>query len=304
MAPEHAPVASGPSSSTAPAHVAAPTYTPAPAPAVPATVPEAPKVRKPRSKPVIQPTDRVTRSKGTQAVKTSDHMLGALASYGERVDGTYFARDYADRDDFLPQEQLDAEPTFFALAALSVGSFTALSVPKSLQQARKRPNFESTWLPAMQHQLKALLSRGVWELVTLPEGALLLPGQWVFDVKTDELGNVVRYRARWVVCGNYQTGYWEPRDKFAAVAHLTSMRVFFAYVAAEDLECQTFDFDTAFLEADVPAGRDIYVQQPYGLGRTDSRVCLLNKALHGLKEASLWWFLTSPSASVPTASSP
>ncbi|MBE3047287.1 hypothetical protein IMZ48_33160 [Candidatus Bathyarchaeota archaeon] len=58
------------------------------------------------------------------------------------------------------------------------------------------------------------------------------------------------------------------------------------------MDCETLDFDTAFLEALVLKGTVVYVEQPHGLREPgDRRVCLLHKALYGLKEAPLWWFL-------------
>ncbi|MBE3046502.1 hypothetical protein IMZ48_29030 [Candidatus Bathyarchaeota archaeon] len=110
----------------------------------------------------------------------------------------------------------------------------------------------------------------------------------MFDVKTDSEGNVIRWRARWVVLGNRQVGLWHATDLYAAVAHLSSMRAFFAHVAVQDLECEALDFDTAFLRAKIPEGTEIYVEQPRGLKeKGDTRVCKLRHALYGLKEAPL-----------------
>jgi len=61
-------------------------------------------------------------------------------------------------------------------------------------------------------------------------------------------------------------------------------------VASEDLECESMDFDTAFLSADIPDEATVYVEQPTGLKEQGGKVCLIKKALYGLKPAPLWWF--------------
>ena len=63
-----------------------------------------------------------------------------------------------------------------------------------------------------------------------------------------------------MVCGNRQRGSFDAKETYSAVAYLTSMRTFFAYVAAEDLDYKTVDFNTAFLEALVPEGTKVYVE--------------------------------------------
>lgn len=76
------------------------------------------------------------------------------------------------------------------------------------------------------------------------------------------------------------------------MAHGSSVRTFFAWVAIQDLECESSDFNTAFLKARIPSGQRFYVQQPTGLGNAkEGYACRLNNALYGLKEAPLWWVL-------------
>jgi hypothetical protein len=118
-----------------------------------------------------------------------------------------------------------------------------------------------------------------------------LPGKWVYDEKIDP-DNSVRARARWVVCGNYEDDSWAVQDTYTAVANATSLRIFIAIAAMKDLEIYQFDFDTAYLNATIPPGTNIYVEQPRGFERNPDLVCRLKNALYGLRRSALYWFKT------------
>ena len=53
----------------------------------------------------------------------------------------------------------------------------------------------------MEKEMKSLEENDVWELVELPSGRKPVGSKWVFKVKTDEDGNVERYKARLVAQG-------------------------------------------------------------------------------------------------------
>jgi hypothetical protein len=64
-------------------------------------------------------------------------------------------------------------------------------------------------------------------------------------------------------------------------------------VAANDLECQQFDLITAFLNAFIQKFK-IFIEQPHGfeilLDDRERLVCLLLRALYGLKQSPLLWY--------------
>jgi hypothetical protein len=192
--------------------------------------------------------------------------------------------------------QAIAEPTLQAglcLTALKAEHIVNYNpnLPKNYRQARKLPDFESRWLPAMKKQFERLESRKTWDLCARPKGEKILPGKWVYDEKIDP-DNSIRARARWVVCGNYEENSWAIQDTYAAVANATSLRVFIAIAAIKDLEIYQFDFDTAYLNATIPFGIDIYVEQPHGFEQNPDLVCRLKNALYGLRRSALYWFKT------------
>ena len=139
------------------------------------------------------------------------------------------------------------------------------SIPKSYRQAKKRENFEIYWKPAMEKQLAALEERGVYDLVPFEPGMEVLPGKWVYGEKENLDLKTMDPRTRWVACGNFEQGSWDIEDVYAAVANAASVKIFLALMAVMDLECHQFDFNTAFLNAPIPAEKRYYGEQPTGL---------------------------------------
>ena len=64
--------------------------------------------------------------------------------------------------------------------------------PKSLAEAKRRPEWPE-WEKAIREELKTLKDAGTWELTDLPIGANVVGSKWVFRIKCDASGRVVRY---------------------------------------------------------------------------------------------------------------
>ena len=58
----------------------------------------------------------------------------------------------------------------------------------------------------MEEELNDLLKQKVWDLVPKPPNRLVLKGRWVYRTKTDHLGNIIKYKSRWV-CKGFQQKY-------------------------------------------------------------------------------------------------
>jgi hypothetical protein len=143
----------------------------------------------------------------------------------------------------------------------------------------------------MEKQDQSLRDKDVYELVDRRDSMHILPSKWVYDEKTDPNTGITTARARWVVCGNFEEGSWKAQDLYAAVVNAVTVKTFLAIVATEDLECLQFDFKTAFLNAKIPDDAEYYVEPPPGLSTPYGKVCKLKKALYGLRESPLYWFL-------------
>jgi hypothetical protein len=148
------------------------------------------------------------------------------------------------------------------------------------------------WVEAMQEELQQFLKLNVWEKVTLPRHEKALNTKWVFRVKKDERGVVIRNKARLVVQGFYQIEGLDYDEVFAPVARLESIRLFLAYASYKRFNVYQLDIKSAFLYGKIH--EDIYVNQPPGFEDYESpnHVFKLNKALYGLHQAPRAWYET------------
>nr|GEY87794.1 Gag-Pol polyprotein [Tanacetum cinerariifolium] len=108
---------------------------------------------------------------------------------------------------------------------------------------------QSCWIEAMQEELNKFERLEVWELVPRPYRVMVITLKWIYKVKLDELGAILKNKARLVARGYRQE--------------------------------EGIDFEESF------ASEDVYVSQPDGFVDPDNpnHVYKLNKALNGLKQA-------------------
>jgi hypothetical protein len=121
----------------------------------------------------------------------------------------------------------------------------------------------------------------------VPCGAKILSTKWVFDLKKNKFGLVVRYKARHTIRGFEARAGFEYTDIFASVLRMSSLRLVLSLAAGLGLRVHMVDIVQAFLCAHLK--ETIYVEPPEGAGEEPDTVWLLNKALYGLKQAPVAW---------------
>jgi hypothetical protein len=84
---------------------------------------------------------------------------------------------------------------------------------------------------AMLVEMKSIEENGTWCLADLPPGRRAIGLKWVFKVKHDAKGNVVKHKAQLVVKGYAQRKGKDYDEMFAPVARLDSMRLLIALAA-------------------------------------------------------------------------
>jgi len=174
-----------------------------------------------------------------------------------------------------------------ALIAATLWSDVAeTTVPCTFEEAINHPHYETEWRQAIDEEYRSLTKNGVWELVELPRGANLVTNKWVFAIKHNANGDIIRFKARLVARGFSQTYGLDYFDTYAPVAKLTTYRTIFALAALEQWEVHGMDVITAFLLGSLK--EDIYMAQPKGFEK-GKLVCKLQKSLYGLKQAARIW---------------
>ncbi|GJU86177.1 retrovirus-related pol polyprotein from transposon TNT 1-94 [Tanacetum coccineum] len=128
------------------------------------------------------------------------------------------------------------------------------------------------------------------ELVSCPDNVFLIKLKWIYKVKTDESGGVLKNKARLVAQGFRQEEGIDFEESFAPVARIEAIRIFVANAAHKNMTIYQMDVKTAFLNGELK--EEVYVSQPEGFVDQDnpSHVYKLKKALYGLKQAPRAWY--------------
>jgi hypothetical protein len=115
----------------------------------------------------------------------------------------------------------------------------------------------------MLTEMKAIEENGTW----YPPGHRAIGLKWIFKVKRDEHGNIVKHKARLVVKGYAQRREIDYDEVFAPVAQLDSVQLLIALAAHRGWEVHHMDVKLAFLNGDLQ--EEVYVQQPAGFVNAD-----------------------------------
>ena len=156
--------------------------------------------------------------------------------------------------------------------------------PSSYKEAMVRPD-KDLCQQAIDEEMAALHSKGVYSEASPPAGVTPLPSKLVLNIKRDEQGNVDKYKARLVAKGFRQIAGRDYDEVFAPTAQHVTLRVLLAAASSAKFEVDQLDVKTAFLNGELSG--DVYMKLPPELGNT---VWRLHKALYGLKQAARAWF--------------
>ncbi|GJR71146.1 retrovirus-related pol polyprotein from transposon TNT 1-94 [Tanacetum coccineum] len=149
---------------------------------------------------------------------------------------------------------------------------------------------QACWIEAMQEELHEFERLEVWELVPPPDKVFVISLKWIYKVKLDELGGILKNKARLVARGYRQEEGIDFEESFAPVARLEAIRIFLAFAAHMNMVIYQMDVKTAFLNGNLR--EEVYVSQPDGFVDPDkpNYVYKLKKALYGLKQAPRAWY--------------
>ncbi|GKC55025.1 ribonuclease H-like domain-containing protein, partial [Tanacetum coccineum] len=145
---------------------------------------------------------------------------------------------------------------------------------------------------AMQDELLQCKLQKFWTLVDLPYGKRAIGTKWVYINKKDDIGIVVRNKARLVAQGYTQEDGIDYDEVFAPVARIEEIRLFLAYASFMNFIVYQMDVKSAFLYGTIE--EEVYVFQPPGFKDPEfpNKVYKVEKALYGLHQAPRAWYET------------
>nr|GFA81772.1 retrovirus-related Pol polyprotein from transposon TNT 1-94 [Tanacetum cinerariifolium] len=142
---------------------------------------------------------------------------------------------------------------------------------------------------AMQEELNEFKCLKVWELVPRPDKVMVITLKWMYNVKLDELGGILKNKARLVAHGYRLEEGINFEESFASVVRLEAIRIFVAYVAHKNMVVYQMVVKITFLNGNL--WEEVYITQPDGSVDPDNpnHVYKPKKSIYGLKQATRAW---------------
>ena len=125
--------------------------------------------------------------------------------------------------------------------------------------------------------------------VEMPSDRKAVGCRWVYKIKRDSTGNLLKHKARLVAQG-YSQKYGQDYDEvFAPVMSYTTLRLLLALASRDNMKLKHFDVKTAYLFGELD--QELFMKQPPGYEEKDKEhyVCRLNKSIYGLKQSARCW---------------
>nr|GEU47342.1 retrovirus-related Pol polyprotein from transposon TNT 1-94 [Tanacetum cinerariifolium] len=128
------------------------------------------------------------------------------------------------------------------------------------------------------------------ELVSCLDKVLLIKLKWIYKVKTDEFGRVLKNKARLVAQGLRQEEGIDFEESFTSVARIEAICIFVANAAHKNMAIYQMNVKMAYLNGELK--EEVYVSQLERFVDQDnpSHVYKLKKSLYGLKQAPRAWY--------------
>ncbi|PKU86178.1 Retrovirus-related Pol polyprotein from transposon TNT 1-94 [Dendrobium catenatum] len=171
---------------------------------------------------------------------------------------------------------------------LSMNHFHIPVDPTCYSQAVK----SSAWRQAMSAEFEALQHQGTWQLVPPHPSQNVLSCKWIYKSKLNSDGSIARHKARLVARGCHQQYGLDYEDTFSPVAKLPTIRIFLKVAVTHHWQILQLDVSNAFLHGRLHD--TVFMTQPQGFVDPSfpDHVCLLKKAIYGLKQSPRKWFET------------
>nr|GEU36268.1 retrovirus-related Pol polyprotein from transposon TNT 1-94 [Tanacetum cinerariifolium] len=153
----------------------------------------------------------------------------------------------------------------------------------------KTAEIDAYWFVAMQEEIQKFDRLQVWELVPKPDYVIIIALKWIYKVKLDEYGDVLKNNAWLVAKGYRQEEGIDFEESFALVARIEAIKIFIANAASKNMTIYQMDIKIAFLNGKLE--EEVHVSQPEGFIDADhpTHVYRLKKAPYGLKQAPRAW---------------
>nr|GEU64006.1 retrotransposon protein, putative, unclassified [Tanacetum cinerariifolium] len=128
------------------------------------------------------------------------------------------------------------------------GASSSTTINQDAPSPSTSPNNETTSSPTLSTNVKEQNEEEEAEFdIPRPSNFMLINLKWIFKVKLDEYGGVLKNKARSVAKGFLHEEGIDFKESFALVARIEAIHIFISYVAHKNMIVCQMDVKTAFL---------------------------------------------------------
>ncbi|GJT27019.1 integrase, catalytic region, zinc finger, CCHC-type containing protein [Tanacetum coccineum] len=110
---------------------------------------------------------------------------------------------------------------------------------------------EACWFEAMQEEIHEFDRLQVWELVPKLDCAMIIALKWIYKVKLNEYGDVLKNKAWLIAKGYRQEECINFEESFTPIALIEAIRIFIANAASKNMIIYQMDIKTALLNGEL-----------------------------------------------------
>src|ERR1051325_1315530 len=110
----------------------------------------------------------------------------------------------------------------------------------------------------MKEELKSIKKNSTWELVNLPKRKKEIRVKWVYKVKVNSKGEIVKHKARLVAKGFLQREGIDYDEVFALVARLETIRLVVGIANSKNWQMYQMDVKSTILNG--PLEEEVYIE--------------------------------------------
>ena len=162
-----------------------------------------------------------------------------------------------------------------------------IKIPKNRREMLKT-DYREEFMIAEKLELRTITNHGTIKFVPETPNAHKLKTRMVYDIKSDENGEVVKFKARLVALG-YDQRKDEYHETFAPVARVTTIMILLVFGWLNNMDIRLLDFKGAYLHANRPQDTPVYLNEIPGIKTPPGMMNFLDKGLYGTLDAGNLW---------------
>ncbi|GJR67015.1 putative RNA-directed DNA polymerase [Tanacetum coccineum] len=135
---------------------------------------------------------------------------------------------------------------------------TTIIEPTSFTVANNSPE----WHQALKEEYDPLMKNRTWSLVPRASTTNVVDGKWVYRLKRDKNGAIIRYKARFVAKGFRQQPGIDFHETFSPVVKSITIQAVLSLAVTNNWPLRQLDIQNAFLHGNLK--EQVYMKQPSG----------------------------------------